>query len=85
MRDGASAARQLQVNSSTLNGSLPGTHALGVKRTKLMALLRNHLLKQESLLTPVQPGQEGPQAPLGKSCDRRQKKDLFLKVGSEIK
>ena len=50
-----------------------------------MALLRNHLLKQASLLTPVQPGQEGPQAPLGKSFDRRQEKDLFLKVGSEIK
>ena len=41
-------------------------------------------LKQAPLLAPVDPADDGPQASLGESFGRRQKKDLFLNVQSEI-
>jgi hypothetical protein len=41
-------------------------------------------LKQAPLLAPVDPADDGPQASLGESLGRRQKKDLFLNVRGEI-
>ena len=42
------------------------------------------LLKQAPLLAPVDPADDGPQASLGESFGRRQGKELFLNVRSQI-